>query len=290
MLFALSMLCFGIQPRWLFCWSYLLSSLAQTPTFRFLYTVLQQTSLDDYFADNHHHYQEPTLMINSISGTLNPFSASAILRLRHLPRFSETELEHSFWCLFFGFRFGMHCGPDYTLSPMCSKKGSWGFLSPHRKNLTLVKNLLKLRHESGDLNSSSHYHVKLICCLLTLVGSTLILLHTGMEWPFKGNQNKRFVAYYVSGENGNISRMFLSKTDWRYHGEKVVFDHSCCEASKALSVLCGDSSLIFIFYSVAISTEILAHYSCFMEKNEKSRSGLNFINSIKDLPQQNIWK
>ena len=161
---------------------------------------------------------------------------------------------------------------------------------PHRKNLKLVKNLLKLRHESGDLNSSSHYHVKLICCLLTLVGSTLILLHTGMEWPFKGNQNKRFVAYYVSGENGNISRMFLSKTDWRYHGEKVVFDHSCYEASKALSVLCGDSSLIFIFYSVAISTEILAHYSCFMEKNEKSRSGLNFINSIKDLPQQNIWK
>ena len=143
------------------------------------FAVLQQTSLDDYFAADHHSYHEPTLMINSISGTLNPFSASAILRLRHLPRFSETELEHSLWCLFFGFRFGMHCGPDYTLSPMCSKKGSWGFLSPHRKNLTLVKNLLKLRHESGDLNSSSHYHVKLIWCLLTLVGSTLRLLwHT----------------------------------------------------------------------------------------------------------------
>ena len=223
-------------------------------------------------------------MINSISGTLNPFSASAILRLRHLPRFSETELEHSFWCLFFGSRFGMHCGPDYTLSPMCPKKGSWGFLTER------TSNLWKLRHESGDLNSSSHYHVKLIWCLLTLVGSTLILLHTGMEWPSKGNQNKKNVAYYVCGENGNISRMFLSKTDWRYHGEKVVFDHSCYEASQTLSVLCGDSSLIFIFYSVAISTEILTHYSCFMEKNEKWGSGLNFINSIKDLPQQNIWK
>ena len=49
---------------------------------------------------------------------------------------------------------------------------------PHRKNLKLVNNLLKLRHESGDLNSSSHYHVKLIWCLLTLVGSTLRLLHS----------------------------------------------------------------------------------------------------------------
>ena len=114
----------------------ILSSLSRTSTFRFLYTVLQQTSLGDYFAaDHHHHYQEPTLMINSISGTLNPFSASAILRLRHLPRFSETELEHSFWCSFFGFRLGMHCGPDYTLSPMCPKKGSWGFLTERTSSL-----------------------------------------------------------------------------------------------------------------------------------------------------------
>ena len=186
--------------------------------------------------------------------------------------------------------FGLGCTAAQTTHyPQCAQRKDLG-ASSQKEPQTCEKKLLKLRHESEDLNSSSHYHVKLIWCLLTLVGSTLILLHTGMEWPFKGNQNKKFVAYCVSGENGNISRMFLSKTDWRYHGEKVVFDHSCCEASKALSVLCGDSSLIFIFHSVAISTEILTHYSCFMEKNEKWGSGLNFINSIKDLPQQNIWK
>ena len=84
---------------------------------------------------------------------------------------------------------------------------------PHRKNLKLVKNLLKLRPESVDLDSCSHYLVKLIWCLLTLAGSTLRLLRTGMEWFFKGNQNEKCVACYVSGENGNISRMFLSKTD-----------------------------------------------------------------------------
>ena len=57
--------------------------------------------------------------------------------------------------------------------------------------------------------------------------------------------------------------------------------YQSCAATRVLSLS---------IYSVAISTEILTHYSCFMEKNEKWGSGLNFINSIKDLPPQNIWK
>ena len=146
MLFAFSMLCFRIQTCWLIILLLIiLSSLWRTPTFHFLYTVLQQTSLDDYFAADddhrhHHHYQEPTLMINSISGTLNPFSASAILRLRHLPRFSETELEHSFWCLFFGFRFGLHCGLD-CITPNVPKETILGL--PHRKNLKTYEKYFK---------------------------------------------------------------------------------------------------------------------------------------------------
>ena len=115
----------------------ILSSLSRTPTFHFLYTVLQQTSLDDYFAaDHHHHYQEPTLIINSISGTLNPFSASAILRLRHLPRFSETELEHSLMFVFWVSVWDA-LWPRLHIIPNVPKERILGL--PHRKNLKLVK-------------------------------------------------------------------------------------------------------------------------------------------------------
>ena len=56
------------------------------------------------------------------------------------------------------------------------------------------------------------------------------------------------------------------KSDRRYHRERWRL--LSVGNAKALSVRCGDKSLIFIFYSVAISTEILTHSSYFLHINE----------------------
>ena len=160
------------------------------------------------------------LMISSISGTLNPFSPSAILRPRHLNCLSETGQPSSIQC------------PRF---PRVSKM-------PHN----VLKNPKISRRPGQQFNRD-----RAVCS----VDDTLN--------PKRSREMNSLVK---------DSKRFREKSDRRYQvGEtEVAFAQWAARHYQRWA-------LIFIFYSVAISTDILTHSSSFFthsldEDNEMARS------------------